>query len=421
MFVIVLLFSALLIFTAARGLKLGPVEIPSVKQGVALGLDLVGGTRLTYQAQIPEGSSKADIEKGVEAISAMLEHRLENRGYKDASLRVDEKNNFIIDIPKVADTGDTDAELSAPANVEFVDYLGNVLLNRGDITAASAGYGTAENSNVSRHYITIELTESGYEKFKAATAAVAAYPEGENYLQVIVDGELISRPYVGADYAGRGIDTYYPQIMLDVSANETFAQYLAGIISSGNSSFAISLCGKQTIYAVFDEAAVKSMLRVSLVGLALVLLYLAFSYKLPGLAASGALIIQISLLLIVLAVSGAKLSLPGIAGILLSASISVGAYVLLFERMRDTNAFGQELYRSAPEILQKTDKGVFDLGAVFILLSAALNWLGADVVKSFGQALLIGTVLTLLSVMLVLKPLMLSLSKLPLKAWEPSE
>ncbi|MGM9528170.1 MAG: preprotein translocase subunit SecD, partial [Oscillospiraceae bacterium] len=232
---VIVLLIALFFFTSVYGLNVGSLSIPKISEGISLGLDLVGGSEIVYEAQIPDGMSDSEVSEGMETALTMLRQRLNNLGFTEANVYLSGSDRIVVEIPNVDDPEQAVQMLGTTALIQFVDCEGNVILEGDDVSGADAMYGKlTENDLSSQYYVALHLSAEASEAFKEATSRIASYPEGKNYVAIMMDGEIISTPYVSAEYAGTGIDTDSPIITLGNSSDVEYAQYLEGIIDSGH-------------------------------------------------------------------------------------------------------------------------------------------------------------------------------------------
>lgn len=399
--VIVFVLIALLLFTAFNGLEIGSMKIPSLSEGVSLGLDLVGGSEITYQAVIPDGTSAEEVADGMKTAQTMLRQRLDNLGYSEANVVLSGSDRIVVEIPNVSDPEEAVQMLGTTALIQFCDYQDNVILEGDDITSATAAYGAVDDSGVEQYYVSMHLSPAGFTKFKAATAEIAGYPEGSNYLAIKMDGEIISSPNVGSEYAGVGLDTDSPIITLGVSTTVDYAQYLAGIISSGHLPFELKDTKLQSVGAQLGEKSLETSIYAGLIGIVLVMLYMLLVYKIPGLVADIALILYMSLFMVVISVAKLNLSLPGIAGIILTVGMAVDANVIIYERLREELRMGKTLRSSVQAGFKRAYTAIIDSNVTTLIAAVVLLWQGTGTILGFAKTLLIGVILSMICMLIV--------------------
>ena len=195
-YVVVIALIVLLAFTAAFGLDLGFAKIPSVEDGVTLGLDLVGGSEITYEAQIPDGTSDADVEAGISSAITMLRQRLDSLGYSEATVQKQGTDQIVVDIPAVSNPEEAASQIGTTAVVEFrtSDYdadAGTGMMADGNIIkSAKAEYGAVDSTGNQAWHVVLEFTSEGQEKFAEITKYAANQSSGSNNVGIYLDGTL---------------------------------------------------------------------------------------------------------------------------------------------------------------------------------------------------------------------------------------
>lgn len=409
--VVLLAVAGILIFTAVKGMHLGSKTVPSAKEGIDFDLDIVGGTEIAFEADIPAGTETADIKTGMQTLSTMLRRRLNADGYSTATVKQVGNDGFLIDIPRAEDVGNLASRLAKPANVQFRDYAGNVFLDRSDIASAKVDYGSLGNSEKSRYYISIELTDAGYQKFREATRQIASYPDRSNYLEVTVDKQTISRPYIGSEYADTGINTYSPKIVLEDGMNKELAEYVAGVIASGRTAFALKRTEQYNVSPAFGADTLRDLVRGGLIGVLLVMALLWLFYRRAALFVNTVLALFVPLHIVLTTISGFKLSLPGITGIFLSILLLVFIDAELLEHLRTALSAGTPPAAAVKSSYKLVNPALTDGFLILLILAVMLLWRGAGQARCFGQTMLTGSILALLCVTALQKPLLLTAAK----------
>lgn len=416
---LILLITALLLIIAFKGLSIGSFHIPSVSEGISLGLDLVGGSEIVYEAQIPEGTDSGAVSSGMETAQAMLRQRLNTLGFTEANVYLSGSQRIVVEIPNVDDPEEAVQMLGSTALIQFVDYNGEVILEGDDVESATASYGPVDDSGISRYHVSLNLSEAGYQKFKSATSKIAAYTNGNNYLEIMMDGETISKPFIESRYAGIGIDTSSPIITLGSDDSVDYAKYLADIISAGHMPFALEEAKLQAVSATLGEKALETSIFAGIIGIALVMLYMLIVYRLPGLIADLALLLYMSLFLFIMSVTHLNLSLPGIAGIILTVGMAVDANIIIYERLREELQSGKTLRSSVNAGFKRAFSAIIDSNVTTIIAAAVLLWLGTGTILGFAKTLMIGVILSMLCMLIVPNLILKSMTDIRFKSLRP--
>lgn len=361
---------------------LGYVGAPDIK----LGLDLNGGVSITYQTVDPNPTAE-------QMSDTVYKLQLKAQGYStEAQVYQEGSNRINIDIPGATDANEILEELGEPGTLQFADENGNVLLTGDDVKNATAGM---TDQNGSREYV-IELTftDAGAEKFAQATADNVGKP-----LYIIYNDEVISSPNVQEAISGG-------QASITGITDYQEATNIASTIRIGALPVQLTELRSNVIGATLGQEAISSSLRAGAIGLGLVMLFMIAVYLLPGLAASIALIMYVGLELVLLQAFEVTLTLPGIAGIILSIGMAVDANVIIFTRIKEELGLGSNVHDAIKEGYSKALSAILD-GNITTLIAAAVLYLrGSGTVKGFATTLAIGIVISLITALFVTRSIM---------------
>ena len=326
-------------------------------ENIKLGLDLAGGVSITYQAkeENPSPEEMRDtiykLQKRVEAYST------------EANVYQEGDNRISISIPGVSDANEILEELGQPGSLEFQTADGETVLTGSDIKTAKAMSGQNQTT-------------------------------GAKEISIIYDGEVISSPTVNEAIT---VDTAY----IDGMASYEEAEELASAIRIGGLSLELEELNSQVQGAQLGGEAISTSLLAGAVGLAAVILFMIAVYLLPGLAAGLALLIYTGLVLVLLNAFDITLSLPGIAGIILSIGMAVDANVIIFARVREEIASGKSVQNALKSGFHKALSAIID-GNVTTLIAAAVLWFrGSGTVKGFAQTLALGIVVSMFTTLVI--------------------
>ena len=164
---VIVFITAVLLVTAFNGLDLGFVDLPSVSEGVVLGLDLVGGSEITYEARPTASSESASMSENMETAITMLRQRLDSLGYTEANVYQSGSDRIVLEIPNVSDPEEAVQQLGTTAQIEFRDADGSIWLTGSHISAAEAVYGAVDDTGLSQYYVRLSFTSEGQSLFQA--------------------------------------------------------------------------------------------------------------------------------------------------------------------------------------------------------------------------------------------------------------
>ncbi len=385
---------AALLFVALYGLDFtDEVRFPGVldPDGVVQGLDLKGGSVIVFEAQEANPS-----DEQMNTVANMMRTRLDGLGYSEATVTRQGTKKVRIEIPSISDPEQAAESLGATAQLKFVDYEGKEVLTGSDVKTASYEYGPTSEMGGNEHYVSLKLTAEGAKKFGEATARVAALPDGNNYIAIMMDDLIVSAPMVS-----QRIDS--EDCIISGSFEAESAKALAGNIRSGQLPFSLAQVELRAISATLGDTALKTSLIAGLIGLILVMLYMLFFYRLPGFLADIALAGYIAIVGIILANLHVNLTLPGIAGIILSVGMAVDANVVIFERIKEELRLGKTVRSAVDAGFNRALSAVVDSNITTIIAAVILIWLGTGTIKGFGVTLLIGVIVSMISAIFVTK------------------
>ena len=370
--------------------------------GIRQGIDLAGGSVITFQAQAENPTADQ-----MQAVKAVYETRLTGAGYTESRVSVNEGGKVTIEIPNgktsegttAADTDEAVELLSEVAKLTFQDADGNVVLNGEDVTSATSQYGKYSDTAPQQYYVTVNFTSEGTKKFAVATEKAAAESEGRNIINICMDENVVSNPRVSEK-----IDSSSCVISGNFTAEE--ADKLANQINSGNLPFEMKKITQETVGAELGKDALPKSLLAAGIGIILIMLFMIWRYRLPGVVACVSLLIYIGLICLALGLFRVNLSLSGIAGIVLSIGMAVDADCIIFERMKEELAIGKSIRASVESGFSKALSAIVDSNITTIITCIVLYMSGIGTVTGFATTLGIGVVLSMFTAIVITKILM---------------
>ena len=396
-FVLIVLVALLAIF----GLKLNRYHsIKPVSKAISLGLDLRGGVATEYMAT---DTTVEDFDVLMESTVSALRERLTNAGFTEANVARQGADRIRVEIPGVENHEEVISIIGTPAHLEFRTPDGDVVFEGKNIKSCGVSYA---NEGKTQYAVSFELDDEGTKAFAEAT---------ETYLgqaiSIYMDDDLISAPRVQSVInEGRG------QITGDSSASAedsyNWARDLALLIQSGALPLDITEVETRSISATLGLQAIDGAVIAGLVGLILIILFMLIVYRLPGVAASMALCIYVLIVFYAIAISGAQLTLQGIAGILLGIGMAVDANVVIFERFREELAQGRTPINAVKFGFRNAGRAVIDSNVTTLIAAVVLLIFGTGTIKGFAITLLISVLASLFTAVIVTRSLLLVICKL---------
>ena len=370
----------LLAFTTAVGF--GPTGTGSAKN-IKTGLDLSGGVSITYQAK-GDNPSQEDMDDTIYKLQKRVEDYSE-----EAQVYQEGDDRITVEIPGVTDANKILEDLGKPGSLEFQDESGNVVLDGSDIAGADGGVTEDQTTGSKQYVVELTLTKDGTTKFAEATAANL-----KKRISIVYDGETISSPVVQSV-----ISDGKAQISGQQSIEE--AKELASIIRIGSLKLELEELRSNVVGAQLGQQAIKTSLIAGAIGLVLVGIFMIIVYALPGVVAALSLAIYTGLELVMLNAFDLTLTLPGIAGIILSIGMAVDANVIIYARIREEIATGKSV-RSAIKIgFEKAMSAIVDGNITTLIAAAVLGAMGSGSVKGFAMTLALGIVLSMFTALVI--------------------
>ena len=366
-------------------------------RNIILGLDLSGGVSITYQAVGDEEPSAEDMSDTVYKLQQRVQgYSTEAQVYQEGSDRIN------IEIPGVSDANAILEELGKPGSLEFRLTDGTVVLTGNQVANATAKQ-QQDNMGNREYVVQLELTEDGTKAFADATTENVG-----NVIQIVYDDNVISAPRVNEAITGG-------TAIISGMASAEEAQNLASSIRIGSLSLQLEEIRSNVVGAQLGEDAIRTSLIAGAIGLAIVIIFMIIVYALPGICAGIALIIYTLMMLLCLNAFDLTLTLPGIAGIILSIGMAVDANVIIYARIREEIAAGSSVKGAIRTGFKKALSAIIDGNVTTLIAAFVLNLLGTGSVKGFAQTLALGIVLSMFTALVISRLLITSFYELGFK------
>lgn len=369
-----------LAFTTAVGF--GSTGTGAAKN-IKTGLDLSGGVSITYKAKGDEPSQE-DMDDTI--------YKLQKRvsGYsEEAQVYQEGADRINVEIPGVTDANKILEDLGKPGSLEFQDSTGETVLDGSDIADAKGGITEDQMTGKKQYIVSLTLTKEGTKKFAEATEANLG-----KAIAIVYDGETISAPTVQ-----NVISDGKAQITGQQSIEE--ANELASVIRIGSLKLELTELRSKVVGAQLGEEAIRTSLIAGAIGLILVAIFMIIVYAIPGLVATLSLAVYVGMELVMLNAFDLTLTLPGIAGIILSIGMAVDANVIIYARIREEIALGKSVRSSVKTGFQKAMSAILDGNITTLISAAVLGTLGTGSVKGFAMTLALGIVLSMFTALVI--------------------
>lgn len=353
---------------------------------IKLGLDLAGGVSITYQTVEPNPSDEDMADTIYKLQQRVQNYSTEAEVYREGGNRIN------IDIPGVSDANAILDELGKPGSLIFVDPQGNTVLTGDQVATAKAGI--IDNNGNSEYVVSLTFTDEGSKAFAEATARLIG-----QRIAIIYDNVIYSNPTVQTAITGGTA-----QITGMTSYDE--AKNLASTIRIGSLSLELEELRSNVVGAKLGQEAISTSMKAAAVGFVILAVFMIAVFLLPGFASVLALSLYVILEILLLSAFEITLTLPGIAGIILSIGMAVDANVIIFTRIKEEIGLGKSVNEAINTGFKKALSAIVD-GNVTTLIAAAVLYLrGSGTVKGFAQTLALGIILSMFTALFVTRFIM---------------
>ena len=381
----------------------GIMKYNSVAGAIKLGIDLKGGVYVVMQPKttgLNEEETDAVYKKlseNMEGIITILRNRLTSKGYSEATVVAQQeigsaRQKIRIEIPDVSDPEEVFSIIGQQGKLEFRN--GNKVIFSGDnIKSAYAMYESTNGQlDPNKPAVGVNIDSKAQKAFAKATAELA---ESQGKIGIYLDNEMISEPSVSKEIDSTSF------IITGMQSYES-AKNTAMLIQSGSLGIEFEQIEPRTLSSQLGQDAIDMGLLAGAIGLGLVLLFMAIYYRGFGLCADLALLVFIVLFMLLLSqLPWVQLTLPGIAGIILSIGMAVDANVIIFERIKDEYKMGKTLRAAVKSGFQRATMAIVDSNATTLIISIILWLLGTGSVQGFAVTLFIGILVSFFTCMVI--------------------
>lgn len=382
-FILLLVSIACIVFFAFAGFKgftIGGYQFKSFNQVITKGLDLQGGVSVLMQ--IESNDVTPDM---LHRVKDLLSLRVNKVGVAETVVTTEGTNQIRINIPGKYDSNSIVQSLTQTGTLEFLAPDGSVILTGKDVEKATAYM----DSQTGQPTIGLQFNDAGKKAFADATAKYIGQK-----IKITMDGQTLTDPVVQS-----AITNGEATITGNSSMKE--AQTTASVINAGALPVPVKEVSVQTVGAQLGATALPDAIKAGVVGVAIIFLFMLIYYRGPGLAACLALSVYI--LLVMFAYVGVKvtMTLPGIAGLLLTIGMAVDANVLIFERIKEEIKLGRGTKAAIKSGFSNAMSSILDSNTTTMIAGIVLYFFGSGSVKGFAMTLMIGIVISMFTSIVV--------------------
>lgn len=344
----------------------------SIKQG----LDLQGGTHVVLEA-VDTPEAKVD-EDAVQRVIKILERRVNELGLTEPIIQRQGERRIIVELPGVKDPDKAIEILGKTAMLEFVDETGVTVLTGKDLKDAKA-----QLTQSNRPEVAIEFSGEGTQAFADLTAKSVG-----RRIAILLDKQVLTAPTVNEPISGG-------KAVITGSQTMEEAQQLAILLRSGALPVQVDVMETRTVGPTLGQDSKDKSVKAFAIGVAAIVLFMFLYYRLAGLVANLALVAYVLLLLGSLAALNATLTLPGIAGIILSMGMAVDANVLIFERFKEEHRNGKTMRAAMDAGFSRAFATILDSNVTTLITAVVLFYFGTASVKGFAITLALGIIISM--------------------------
>lgn len=399
-FFLVIIVIGILTYIAAFGATVFGLQIPSV-YGFTPGIDIRGGIHAQFVAIKEDGKSATKEE--LDSAKQVIGKRLDNKAIFDRNITTDvTKGRVIVEIPwkkgeKTFDPQKALDEIGKTALLTFQEVDDNNKDAQGNykptgkivIQGAEVADASLQQDSQSGTHVSLKLTSEGAVKFEEGTRRLVGKP-----IAIFLDQQLISAPRVNGVIAGGNA-------IITGNFTPEEARDLAATIRAGNLPFKLDAKEVNSISPTLGEGALKVIVNAGIVAFILVCLFMIGYYRLPGVLANVALLGHTVIQLLIITWAGITLTLPGIAGIILTVGMGVDANIIIFERIKEELRNGKTLRAAIDVGFKRAFTAIFDANMTTLITAVVLFIFGTGALQSFAITLGLGVALSFLTAVTV--------------------
>ncbi len=344
----------------------------TVKQG----LDLQGGTHVVLQA-VETPDAKVDDDAMNRSVK-IIERRVNELGLTEPVIQRQGKDRIIVELPGVKDPEKAIAMLGRTALLEFRNMEGKTVMTGKDLKDSKA---VAEQNG--QAVVTLDFTAEGGQKFADLTMKNVG-----KQIAILLDGEVLTAPVVNEPITGG-------KAQISGSKNMEDAEHLAILLRSGSLPVKLEVMENRTVGPTLGQDSKDKSVKAFGIGLAGIFLFMLLYYRASGFVADIALLLYTLILLAIMKALNATLTLPGIAGIILSIGMAVDANVLIFERFKEEVLAGRTMRSALDAGFSRAFVTIFDSNVTTLMAAAVLFYLGTGPIRGFAITLALGVLVSM--------------------------
>jgi SecD/SecF fusion protein len=389
------------------GVQVGGLNVAPVVSSLNLGLDIEGGVMVAYEVETD--ATGDELRMIMEQTRLILSQRINALGLTEPNIYIEGDKRIRVELPGVQDAQEALRVVGTTALLEFAQVKDGKGVMTGGVydpelmTILFSGERVRDARAVANEYnqpsVSLSLDTEGARIFREATSQSINFVNGllgtrNGQIAIMLDGEIISAPSVGVVISDGNA-------LITGSFTTEEAQNLALLIRGGALPAKLEEIQASAIGPTLGRDALQTSIYAGMLGFILVVLFMVIYYRLPGIVASISLVLYGVLILLLMVGLNATLTLPGVAGIVLSLGMAVDANVIIFERIREELREGKTLRAALAHGYSKAIKTIVDSNITTLIAAVVLFNFGEGAIKGFAVTLMLGIVVSMFTAILV--------------------
>lgn len=394
--ILITLFIALVGYVLFNGVSVGVYDIGNVSNNINYGLDLTGGVNVVLEAEATD-DEPVTAEK-IESAMLTIRQRIDTLGVSEPTITKQGDNRIRVSIPSVSDQEEALDLIGKTAQLEFVGPDDTVILTGKDVVD-SKGVMQTDSSGLEKAVVTLKFSEEGTKLFADATQKYIGQA-----IQIKLDDEIISSPTVNVAITNG-------EAVIEGIGDIEEAGNLASLIRGGALPVKLVPIEVRTVGPTLGQNSLDKSIYAGMIGIGLVLIFMLIFYRGLGIIADLALIIFIIIFMIILTALNVTLTLPGIAGLILTIGMAVDANVIIFERIKEEARLGKSLLTAIDNGFSRAFTTILDSNVTTLIAGFVLFFLGSGSVQGFAVTLILGILVSMFTAVVITKQLIILLVK----------
>jgi preprotein translocase subunit SecD len=389
-----LIIVMLLIFGAGYvlfvGVNVGIYNVGNIGDNINYGLDLTGGVNVVLEAESTDGQAVTSDE--ISSAMSTIRQRIDSIGVTEPTITKQGDSRIRVSIPSVSDQQEALDLIGKTAQLEFLAPDGSVILTGEDVVESKA-VKQQDSSGIEKAVVTLKFNENGTKLFADATQKYLG-----QVIQIKLDDEVISAPTVNVAITNG-------EAVIEGMADMTEAGNLSSLIRGGALPVKLNPVEIRTIGPTLGQDSLNQSIYAGIIGISLVLVFMLVMYRGLGFLADLALLIYVMIVLLIMTVMNVTLTLPGIAGLILTVGMAVDANVIIFSRIREEARLGKSLLTAIDNGFSKAFGTILDSNVTTLIAGFVLFFLGSGSVQGFAVTLILGIVVSMFTAIVITKKL----------------